>query len=158
MVIGVVIPTRGDRATFLNQALCLLAKQTLQPHHLDIVDHRATSHDIDTAARYKKGFERLFKKGCDVVLCWEDDDYYSPTYIQLMINNWMIYGMPDLFGIGSTVYYHVKSQRYLEMYHPKKSSMYCTMVTKKVLDLDLQLSNQYLDGLDREDRYRPLLA
>jgi hypothetical protein len=145
MTIGVIIPTRGNRPVFLHQAKCLLASQTLKPQHVDIVDHPAEGDVIDVAQRYKIGFEKLFAKGCDLVICWEDDDWYAPIYIEIMVNKWILYGKPDLFGIGSTIYYHLISQRYLELCHPNRASMFSTAVTKKVLDLDISKSNEYLD-------------
>lgn len=146
MTIGVVIPTRGNRSKFLHQAICMLKNQTMQPQVIEIVNYPAIdNHSIDLVHRYHKGFEACFAKGCDVVFCWEDDDWYSSIYIEVMLNKWLLAGKPDLFGIGSTFYYHIASNRYLEIFHPKKSSMFCTMVTRAVMKLDFSKSNEYLD-------------
>jgi hypothetical protein len=40
MKLGVLIPTRGDRAKFLSQAKNLLSKQTLKPDEINIVDFK----------------------------------------------------------------------------------------------------------------------
>lgn len=146
MTIGVVIPTRNNRPAFLHQALHMLANQTMQPHHVEVVDYAAKHPtELDVAERYITGFKKCFEAGCDIVFCWEDDDYYTSIYIEVMVNKWILAGKPDLFGIGQTIYYHVFSQRYLEIHHPKKASMFCTMVTPAVFNLDLSSSNEYMD-------------
>jgi hypothetical protein len=145
--IGVLIPTRGNRPVFLEQALSLINAQTRQPDHVEIISDLPLSEDIDVTYRYRIGCERLFALGCDVIIFWEDDDWYSPEYIELMIGEWMRIGRPSLFGIGQTVYYHIFSRRYMVLAHRSKASAMSTMVTRKIMDLKWPKDNDaYLDA------------
>lgn len=135
MNIGVLIPTRGDRPKQLEHALSQISKQTMQPTHIEIVRDAPLSPQKDITWRYKLGCQRLFAKGMDVVLFIEDDDYYSPDYIRMMVEAWESHNKPDIFGIGETYYYHLGSRRWLHMKHPDRASAMSTMVTRKVLDV-----------------------
>ena len=136
MKIGVLIPTRGDRKNFLIHALKLISNQTQQPDEIFIVDEKPKSNEIDITYRYRVGCEKLFKKGCDVILFWEDDDWYHENYIEIMIKNWLFFGEPDLFGLGSTTYYHIGVNKYRTMIHKGRSSAFTTMVTKEIMNIN----------------------
>ena len=135
MKIGVLIPTRGDRELLLSQAKQLLSKQTMQPDEVLIVDFKPTDDNGDITKRYRIGSENLFlEKKCDLVLFWEDDDWYSPNYIKKIFTEWVI-NKPDIIGIGKTIYYHLFTKQYLISYHEKRASACCTAVTKEVLNI-----------------------
>jgi len=124
--IGVVIPTR-DRPEFLKNALRLIGDQTRQPDIVEVVDDPARSAEKDVAWRYKLGYERIGHK-CDVVAFWEDDDWYSKDYIKIMSKAWDAYGEPFLLGINNTMYYHIKTRKYINLYHPNRASAMSTLI------------------------------
>jgi hypothetical protein len=130
MKIGLLTPTRGDRSKFLEHAKYLMAQQTLQADHIEIVDDVPKSRLCDITYRYKIGCYRLFQKGVDVILFWEDDDHYAPNYIETMINTWVKAGKTDIFGIAQTIYYHLGLKKYITLNHPDRASMMNTMISK----------------------------
>lgn len=131
MKIGVIIPTRGDRNQLLDFALKQLDKQTVKPDLIEIVNDKPTSGDKDITKRYRIGFERIIAKGADVIFLIEDDDYYSPFYIETMMENWNKNGNPNIFGIGETIYYHLALRGYNKTAHAGRASAFTTMITKE---------------------------
>ena len=113
MKLGVLIPTRGDREKFLNHAKFLLSKQTIKPDEINIVDFKPSDNEKDITKRYRIGCEQLFnEKKCDLVVFWEDDDWYSPKYLETIKNNWIESENPQIIGIGKTIYYHILTKKY----------------------------------------------
>lgn len=139
--IGVLIPTRGDRKKFLNQAKKLLLNQTVKPNYIEIVDDAPVNNDVDITYRYRIGCERLFSKGCEIVLFWEDDDWYAPEYIETMVDEWKRARMPEIFGIGYSTYYHILGNKYMTIAHKGRASAMSTLVTKKVLSINWGADN-----------------
>ena len=133
--IGILIPTRGDRSAFVKFAKVLISRQTVKHHSLLIFDDPPKSELPDITYRYRVGCERLFKQGCDVIFFWEDDDWYAPNYLEKMVSAWIEMNKPDIFGIDTTLYYHLVSQKYLHINHPGRASAMSTMVTKKILGI-----------------------
>lgn len=146
VTVGVVVPTRGDRPLFLERAKLMISRQTFSPDHLRIVDENSGMDGVDLAWRYQIGFTELFEKGCDVVFCWEDDDWYADDFIETMVNQWFIAGKPEIFGIGQSFYYNIFSNKYAVFNHHGRASMMATLVTKAVLRLKWDLSDAYLDA------------
>lgn len=146
-IIGVLIPTRGDRNNFMKQCQRLLSKQTLQPRHIHVVDELPTSADIDVTYRYRIGCEHLFRiKNCDVIIFLEDDDWYSNNYIATMVLEWKKANRPAIFGIGFTIYYHIFQQMYVTIPHRQRASAMSTMVTRSILNMSWPKDNNpYLD-------------
>ena len=139
--IGAVIPTRGDRSELLKQCIKMLKAQTFPVDEIIIIDEEPKSVDKDITYRYKKGLAEAFEKGCDVVFMWEDDDWYSPNYVEVMYKAWINFGRPQIIGIGETTYYHLHRQSYSKMVHPLRSSAFATMVTKDVMDIKFPEDN-----------------
>ncbi len=135
MKIGILIPTRGDRPKFLKHALYLVGRQTMKPDFIEVINDKPITKDKDITWRYRLGCERLFEKGSDVIIFWEDDDYYSSTYIQSMIYEYIKVGKPDIFGVDTTIYYHLKQKKYAIIPTPGRSSAMSTMVTKAIMDI-----------------------
>lgn len=133
MKIGVLIPDRGDRALFLQQSINMLARQTLKPDFVELVNDESNL-ETDITWRYKLGIERLKSYGADVIIFWENDDWYSEDYILQLIRDWKENGEPDLFGYNQTIYYNIKTNEKRILKHSKRSSMFCSMITSK-LDL-----------------------
>lgn len=132
--IGVLVPTRGNRPEFLNQAILMIKNQSLQPDFLEVIDDDFNSKEIDITRRYYSGCHRLFLKGANLIFCWEDDDWYAQNYIETVFTEWQKSGSPDIFGIGYSVYYHILSLKWFKINHPKRASMMATCFTKKVLE------------------------
>lgn len=133
--IAVLIPDRGDRPKFLQNCLSMLDRQTVKPDHIEIVNDNPTSDAIDITYRYRVGYNRLSRKGFDVILFIENDDYYHPQYIQMMCEAWDKHGRPQLLGTGSTIYYHIGLLKYVTMLHRSRASAMNTLI---VPDLDLK--------------------
>lgn len=128
MKIAVLIPDRGDRPEFLAQTQVMINNQTLQPNHVEVIDYPAKSALPDITERYRIGYEKLSAIGFDVILFMENDDYYSPDYINEMIYEWIVAGCPDLFGTTFTTYYHIGLRKYFTFYHEERSSMMNTLI------------------------------
>lgn len=143
-MIGVIIPTRNNRPAFLNQAKKMLAGQTMQPDKVMIMDwvHDFES-EIDLNWRYITGLNYLFNMGCGRVFLWEDDDYYSPEYIEYMNNAYEAVGCPDLFGLNTTTYYHLGLKRYAVLNHPNHSSAMSMIVSNRIFKYGLPDNCKY---------------
>ena len=133
MKIALLIPTR-DRPQFLEHALYLISKQTQKPDIIEVVNDKPLSNQKDITYRYRLGCERLVSKGADVILFWEDDDFYSNTYIQSMLQSWSACAQPQIFGINYTIYYHLKIRKWLRQNHEGRASAMNTLVTKSIVN------------------------
>ena len=127
-IIGVLIITRGDRPEFLNHAKYLLSQQTLTPDHILIFDEQPKSNEVDITYRYRKGTEILKQKGCEAIVFWEDDDWYRYDYLEKMVSLWQANGCPDIFGLNSSIYYHIHVNKFLRITHKNRASMMSTMI------------------------------
>jgi hypothetical protein len=126
--IGVLVPTRGDdRKIFLLNVLRMIDAQTVRPHVIEIVGEAPKSNECDITYRYRTGYEKLCSK-VDVIFFWEDDDWYSPQYIETMLQHWDGMGRPDLFGTRYTIYYHLKLRKKFTMKHESRASAMNTML------------------------------
>lgn len=128
MKIGLCIPTRGDRPQFLKVCKNLIQRQTVQPDEIYFVDFPGQTGVKDITLRYRKGLEELTKRGCDIALLWEDDDWYAPNYIEWMIQEWKKVGQPRIFGVGETFYYHLGLHKRLYMKHFGRASAFNTLL------------------------------
>lgn len=126
--VGVIIPDRNDRPDLLSNCLRMIAAQTLKPTIIELVNDRAVNDQCDITMRYRLGYERLRNKGLDIIAFMENDDWYTPIYLQDMVNNWIINGRPQLFGTNYTIYFHIKLQRYFTMHHDDRSSAMNTLI------------------------------
>jgi hypothetical protein len=126
--IALIIPTRGDRPEFLRICKNLIHRQTVQPDEIIFIDHPGRKGIKDITGRYRKGVQEAAARGCSIAFFWEDDDWYHPQYIEWMLKNWKAAGMPNLFGIHETYYYHVGVGKRLYMKHAGRASAFCTMV------------------------------
>lgn len=130
MRIATITPTRGDRPQFLKIAKKLLTLQTYQPDEVIIVDDPAASDGIDINWRYHEGCRRAVEKNCDLLLFWEDDDYYSPSYIETLVHAYQsCQKKPLIFGLGDTIYYNILVRKWGKMIHPGRASAMNTLIT-----------------------------
>lgn len=127
MRVGVIVPTRNNRPKLLERCKFYIERQTRKPDAVVFVDYPQTTFPVDLTERYKFGFEAL-KGKADVVFCIEDDDYYAPDYIETMLYEWAARGVPDIFGIGETWFYHPAAHGYYHKTHPTRSCAFTTMV------------------------------
>ena len=58
----------------------------------------------------------------DIIYVWEDDDYYPPNYIEKMR---LTHGY-DFAGTEASLYYNIKTRRWINLEHPHRSSLFCT--------------------------------
>ena len=128
MKIAVLIPSRGDRPGFLDNCKRLLSLQTLQPDHIEVVDFAPLDEQCDITPRYRFGYNKLSEMGFDVILFMEDDDYYSPNYIETMITEWNNADRPDIFGTDYTFYYSLRAWGRFTMEHCQRSSAMSTLI------------------------------
>ncbi len=128
MKVGIIIPDRGDRPKLLANSLRMLEAQTLIPHYVALVNDKPKSDKPDITWRYRKGYDLLRKKGLDIIVFWENDDWYSPDYLQYMTDKWLEHGKPDLFGTNHTIYYNIKIKKYFEMLHDQRSMAMNTLI------------------------------
>ena len=134
--IGVLIPTRDEkRKRFLDHAKWQITRQTLQPDIILIVDYKPDSEEKDLSQRYHLGFENLINvEKCDCIICWEDDDFYKPNYIETMVFLWDKFNKPAMFGFDNSYYYNINDQKYFNVKHPNRASMMNTLVSRDILE------------------------
>lgn len=144
MIVGVIIPDRNDRHQLLTNCLRMIKGQTLQPDFVKVVNYEAKSNTTDLTERVRIGFETL-KDKCDCVLVMENDDYYSSDYISTMVNEWIKWGKPSLIGIGETVYYHIFKKQFKFLDHPKRASLFCTLISCAITPNWCDDSDVFLD-------------
>lgn len=126
--IGIIIPDRGDRPSFMEHCMRMLESQTLQPFIVSVVNYHPVNSDIDITARYRTGYDSLRNKGLDVIFLIENDDWYSDDYLETMYNGWLFHNKPDIFGCTYTVYYHLNLKRHFTFHHIDRSSAMNTML------------------------------
>jgi hypothetical protein len=147
MKVGIIIPDRGDRPEFTKNCLRMVdtmkacysgglfshnASRQIGFYH--VIDP-ATSDKPDITVRYKKAYDAFRGKKFDCLLFIENDDWYSPDYISIMIDEWIKRGKPDFLGHTYTVYFHLKLQKHFTFHHFERSSAMNTLIKP---DLDLQ--------------------
>lgn len=128
MNIGIIIPHRNNRPHFLKNCFRMIDAQTVQPDHVELVNDSPRDEKIDITWRYRTGYDKLRNKGLDVIFLMEDDDWYSPTYIETMLHEWIKAGCPDIFGTDFTIYYHILLKKYFKFDHDDRSSAMSTLI------------------------------
>lgn len=128
MRVAILIPTRGDRPGFMENCLRMIAAQTIKPVHIEVMDYAPESDKCDITQRYRRGYEKLCGKGYDVISLWENDDFYHPQYLEIMLSEWEKRARPELFGTMYTIYYHLRLGAYFTMYHQDRASAMNTFI------------------------------
>ena len=132
MRIGVIIPDRGDRPEFMKNCLRMVNGQTLKPFRVFPVGPLTIrpSDQCDITVRYCDGYNAmsLSYPKIDVISFMENDDWYSPEYLETMARAWHDHGRPDIFGVNYTIYYHLGERAYFTMTHPDRSSAMSTFI------------------------------
>ena len=148
--VGILIPTRGDRKVFLDNALRMISQQTVTPAVIEVVDDPPVSSKVDLAWRYRLGYDRLCKKGVDIIHFWEDDDWYHRRFLEVMIKAWHDLGRPNMVGLKSTVYYHLKLRKWARWDEMKRA---CAFHTLLIPGLNLNVCPDYAIDFDRKVWY-----
>jgi len=68
------------------------------------------------------GLEKIKEVGADLVMIVEDDDWYSPEYIERM-REWFLGGEIQIAGERDTLYYHVGCRQWRQNWHPGHASL-----------------------------------
>lgn len=129
MKVGVIIPDRGDRPELLKQCIKrIVHEQTLSISKLALIDYPPWNNQVDITARYRSGYNYLRNSGLDVIALMENDEWYSPTYLEEMVKAWEANGRPDIFGTNYTIYYHLRLRAWFTMHHNTRSSAMSTLI------------------------------
>lgn len=128
MKIAVLIPDRSDRPEFLKNCLRMLSAQTRQADLIVIMDYLPESDRCDITQRYRRGYELISKMPVDVIAFIENDDWYSPKYLETMEIEWEKAGRPDLFGTDYTYYFHLGLRKYFKFDHAERASAMNTLI------------------------------
>lgn len=128
MKIGILIPDRNDRPELLKNCMRMIARQTILPCVIEVVNYPAESEKCDITQRYRRGYDNLRNKGIDVIALIENDDWYAPDYLEYMYNQWIIAGKPALLGLDHTIYYHIRLFEHFTMHHITRSSAMNTFI------------------------------
>lgn len=141
MKIGVLIPTRGDRPEFLANALRMLRNQTLRPTDYQIVDDAPRNEAIDISWRYQLGYKRLSGQGLDMIVLWEDDDWYAPNYLETLALEWQKHPNIILLGQFHTIYYSLRIRKWFKFHHDQRSSAMNTAIKPDLENIDWGLDH-----------------
>lgn len=128
MNIAVIIPDRNDRPKFTENCFRMIQNQTIQPDQIFKINFSPTDEKPDITKRYRIGYDLCRNKGFDVIALMENDDWYSPDYLEIMTKAWNENGRPDIFGTNYTIYYHLQLHKYFTMNHKRRSSAMSTLI------------------------------
>jgi hypothetical protein len=147
VIISALTITRGDRPQFLQMNERMVEYQTVQPDYHVTVGFKPKDNNNDVAQRYIQGFgDCCLNLNSDLVIVFEDDDYYSPKYIETMVKLWENAGKPSCLGYDNTWYYHLGLKKYVNLQHPGRASMFNSIFTKDVMKCRFgDLSDPFLD-------------
>ncbi len=132
-----LVPTRGDRPTMLSACLEMMRQQTLLPREVMIINQPPLDPSKkDITWRYRTGLELAQERhpNAELILFIEDDDWYSPSYVEIFYDAWKNAGRPEIFGVGETYYYHMGSRLIYHEIHQKRASAFCMGVSLKILE------------------------
>ena len=89
----------------------------------------------------------------DIIVNWEDDEYYAPEYLEEMVK---LLGMAQIAGISNDRYYHIKAKGYKLIGNWRHASLCRTVIRKEIKNLLYQSvhSGQYYFDIDLWTRVR----
>jgi hypothetical protein len=166
MNLGIIIPDRGDRPKFLENCLRMMDAQTLKPKYIRVIDFPAIDDHVDITPRYKTGYFWMSAMDIDLVAFIENDDWYSPDYLETMVEAWKRFEKPALFGTCFTIYYHLELKAYFTMEHTQRASAMNTFIKPGInikwpvdmepfLDMHLWSGNAGITGINSRIVFRP---
>ena len=145
MKIIALTPTRGDRGLFLEHLDYMLARQSVQVDEHIVIDDFNDSPEQDVSWRYLIGLDRAKSRGADIILAIEDDDWYHEDYVKHMLLGWKKSGRPQVFGINTSIYYHLFGRKYTYMMHLGRASMMATLLRGDVTIPSFAEKTAFLD-------------
>lgn len=130
MKLGIIIPDRGDRPEFMENCLRMIKHQNGIGSSIEIchANFQAKDNMVDITARYRYGYDYFRGKGFNLLAFIENDDWYSPDYLETMIDAWKRYKEPELFGTCTTICYHLQLKSYFTMEHHTRASAMNTFI------------------------------
>lgn len=132
MKIATLTIDTGERKNFLRKCREFIYRQTLQPDISYFLTEPSGIKGVDLTWRMKKGLNTL--KYFDLIIIFESDDYYADNYIETMVKEWQALGRPDILGIDSTIYYHLETDKYVQINHEGRSSLFSMAFSGKMVD------------------------
>lgn len=156
---NIIITPTGGRARALQFLNRYLTNQTFQDFKWIVLDDVwPTSKKPSRCDKYiiadwkwsgqntqSKCMDRLLEEvdDTDKLLICEDDDWYSPNYVEKMIN---ALDKADIIGEKNAIYYNVKNRTHKEMLNTKHASLCSTGVTKSgIARLRQVTNNKWID-------------
>jgi hypothetical protein len=150
MKLTVITPTGARLAAF---ALCekYMARQTLQPHQLIVMDDEIPQTPCTMGQEYifcpeLKGRMSLLNKISllissgkvtgDGLVFVEDDDWYSPKWLQFCSDQLEKY---DMIGEGDAIYHNVRHRYWIQFHNMRHSSLCSTAIRVSQLPKVLEL-------------------
>lgn len=132
--IGIIIPDRGDRPGFTDNLIGMIGRQTYTGRiKVAHIDHAAKDDAVDITPRYRLGYKVASNiDEIDVIAFMENDDWYSPKYLEVMVEEWQKAGQPELFGIRHSIYYHLKLRKYFKNLHDQRSPAMSTLIKPRL--------------------------
>jgi hypothetical protein len=142
-----VITCTGDRPESFNLLRRWMRNQTILPKQWIVVD------DGKVPIEDKKGFEyhrreptpqdpshtlclnlslAMDKVECEKIVFMEDDDWYSPIYLEYMGN---LLETTDLVGFGSLVFYYPKIRKFMKKGTLRQPALAQTAMKKKLIPI-----------------------
>ena len=168
MKISVITPTGGRSLAFELCELCM-SKQTIQPYEWIVVDDYIVPTQCTMGQKvirrqpfWKTGqmtlqknlLEALKVVTGDIIFIIEDDDWYSPNYIENMVKKieTLSEGKPIgnsslLIGEGVSLYYNIRNYTYYYFNNMSYSSLFQTAFTKDLIPQINNLLIKYMDNL-----------
>lgn len=117
-----ITPSRGDRPELLEFCKRQIDRMTVKPNRSYFITYPPVSKHPDLVPRIREGIRRAQEDGIDKVFILEDDDFFAPDYFE----HFNFSGKTDFVGSTKTVYYSLRHQKYTELHHRGRSSLFCT--------------------------------
>jgi glycosyltransferase involved in cell wall biosynthesis len=146
-----VITCTGDRPEAFALLQKWMSKQTLSPEQWIVVDDGKTPLQSSEEYEYIRreptkndythtlclNFEKALEYvKCDKIIVMEDDDWYSPTYIDYMFQ---LLDKADLVGLGNLIFYYPSISKYMEKATIKQPAFAQTAFKKDLIPVIRQI-------------------
>jgi len=111
--VHVVTPTRGDRPRVFDAMNALyIAWQDYPVQEHWRVAYPPLGEQPDLVPRVRHGMRQALESGAELVLIMEDDDYYSPSYVRRMVEEWEGAGRPPALVSMDAWRYHLATRNW----------------------------------------------
>lgn len=142
----IVTPDRGDRKVMMD--FCQTQVHRFNPGfgiHC-MVDYAPKSNGFDLTERVHEGFKSAIETKVDWIILVESDDYYPIDYIENILSQ---AENSDFIGCEFTYYYNIKEKTWERLYHPNRSSLFCTAFrVSAMLDFKWHLAHKLFLDID----------